>query len=607
MSLGLIPDETLREIESRADIVGLIGRYVELKPAGRNHKGRCPFHDEKTPSFNVSPDRGIFHCFGCGAGGGIFKFLMQHENLTFPEAVRQVAAEVGVEIPETSGKRESVSRSEKVFAALKIAQQCFRAGLDGAQGEPGRRYLESRGLDRKTIDAFGLGYVPDVWDAVDSALRRAGIPAEIGVEAGLLLERKRGGGHIDRLRHRVIFPIQDVRGRVIAFGGRALSKDDPAKYMNTAESPVFQKRRSFYGMPAALEHIRRARRAIVCEGYFDAIAFARAGLGEALATCGTALTPDHGKELARRTQNVTLLFDGDAAGQNAMEKALAVLLPEGLRVRAVALPAGQDPDDYLNERGADALRKIVNGAPAALDVVIQNVMRDKGCNTPDQKADVVHHVAALVALIPGSVERSQWVHRLATATAADAASAEAAVRAIRQGRESEASQQLSNEISSPAREPSERRKLRQLIAAVARCPSQFTESVRAQLLTALTDSTEREVVEHLWVAADEGFLDRTGMIDVLAIEDRLSFEQLRVLREAIVAEAIHDEDRDDARIVQDLISDFARKRAEAEQSELRRRMYSPDADPLALLRERDELLRRKRERLHPSARAQTQA
>ena len=594
--MGLIPDDTLREIESRADIVGLIGRYVELKPAGRNHKGLCPFHDEKTPSFNVNPDRGIFHCFGCQAGGGVFKFLMLHENLTFPEAVRQIAADVGVEIPETRGNRESASKTEKVFAALKLAQDCYRRELAGAKGAPGRDYLEARGIDRETIESFGLGYVPEAWDTVESALRRAGIPAQIGVEAGLLLERKGGGGHYDRLRHRVIFPIQDVRGRFIAFGGRALSKDDPAKYMNTAESPVFHKRRSFYGLPAALEQIRRAKRAIVCEGYFDAIALSRAGMGEALATCGTALTEDHARELMRRTQNVSLLFDGDEAGQNAMEKALAVLLPQGLRVKAVLLSEGQDPDDYLNAHGADALREVVDSAQAALDVVIRRAMR-AGCSTPDEKADVVRHVGALVALIPNTVERGEWARRLAVATGADTRAVEATVRDLRGGRSKESTRALRETPVRPRRTGPEERQLRQLVLLAARHPGEFSTSLRQRLPEVLPDCLQRDVVLELLAAVDEGLTDESGGIDVRALGEQLSPDQDLALREALADDSLADNDQDRAAIIGDLIGHFTKKKTAEEQSDIQRRLREPGADAIALLRERDEVLRKKREQL----------
>jgi len=611
MDLGLIPDDTLREIESRADIVGLIGRYVELKPAGRNHKGLCPFHDEKTPSFNVSPDRGTFHCFGCETGGGIFKFLMLHENLTFPEAVRQIAAEVGVEIPETTGNREQASRGEKIFAALKLAQECYRREFAGPRGEAGRSYLASRGLDQETIDAFGLGYVPEAWDTVESALRKARIPAEIGVEAGLLVARSSGGGHYDRLRDRVVFPIQDVRGRIIAFGGRALSKDDQAKYMNTSESPVFHKRRSFYGLPAALEQIRRAKRAIICEGYFDAIALSCAGMGEALATCGTALTEDHSKELVRRTQQVSLLFDGDEPGQKAMERGLSVLLPQGLRVRAVTLPEGQDPDDFLNARGPEALRALVDAAPAALDLVIRRAMQ-AGCATPDEKADVVRHVSALIALIVDNVERTEWARRLAVATGVDAQAVESTVRSLRGGRSKEDGDALRETIVRPKKQGPELRHLRLLVQMAARHPAEFSPALRGRLPEVLPASAERDVVLALLDAADAGLIGDDGGVDTRAMGDRLAEESDLVLREALFDDSLESGDsgehggQDRAEVIGDLVGRFTKKKTEALQSDIKRRMTEPDADKLAHLRELDEVLRKKREQLPASARVTTQ-
>jgi len=599
--LGLIPDDTLREIESRADIVGLIGRYVELKPAGRNHKGRCPFHEEKTPSFNVSPDRGTFYCFGCQAGGGIFKFLMLHENLTFPEAVRQIAAEVGVEIPETQGNREQASRSEKIFAALKLAQDCYRRGLAGDAGRRGREYLEARGLDRETIDAFGLGYVPDAWDTVESALRRAGISAAIGVEAGLLLEGKKGG-HYDRLRDRVTFPIQDVRGRFIAFGGRTLSNDDPAKYMNTAESPVFHKRRSFYGLPAALEHIRRAKRAIICEGYFDAIALSRAGVGEALATCGTALTEDHARELMRRTQSVHLLFDGDEAGQNAMEKALVVLLPQGLRVRAVLLPEGQDPDDHLNAHGAEALRSLVDSAPAALDTVIRRAM-SQGCETPDQKADVVRRVATLVALIPNAVESAEWARRLAVATSVDVTAVEATIRSIRSGRSQEEFDSLRSTVVRPGRVDNDERHLQRLVGLIARHPLDVASELYDRLRGVLPATPQRELILELQVAASDGLLDDTGAIDVNRLDGRIPDDLEIRLRAALMDELPEESEEVRRKEIEDLVARFEKKKIGAEASDVKRRIREGGHDDIDAL---NEILKKKREQLPASARVSSQ-
>ena len=429
--MGRIPEDTIQQIRDRVDIADLVGRFVSLKKAGRSFKGLCPFHHEKTPSFVVSPDRGTYHCFGCGEGGNAFAFLMQHENLTFPEAVRSLAAELGIEVPETGEAPGERGMIEQVVRANDTVQAYYREALMAEEGADARRYLVGRGLHREDGEAFGIGYAPDRWEGAVGALREAKIRADIGARAGILKERDRGG-HYDLLRGRVVFPIQDARGRVVAFGGRALGADQEPKYLNTPESPVFRKREAFYGFPHALEPIRRNDRAVVVEGYFDRIALHRAGVEEAIATCGTSLTEEHARNLRRRTRNVILLFDGDNAGQRAMLRALEVLLPQGLRVRAAALPGGVDPDDYLQSEGADALRLLVDDAPPALTTAIRRAAAD-GCTTPWERADAVAEVAPLLALVTDPVERGEFARQLALAVGAEHADVDAAVRKAGRG------------------------------------------------------------------------------------------------------------------------------------------------------------------------------
>jgi DNA primase len=424
-SLGRIPEATIEAIRTRIDVVDLVGRYVSLRQTGRSFKGLCPFHHEKTPSFHVHPERQIFHCFGCGAGGNAFAFLMKHENLSFPEAARVLAAQCGIEIPESDDGAET-GLLRRLREATAAAQSHYRAELVGAAGAGARAYLERRGIDLATAQRFGIGFAPESWDALARALADKRVPAELAERAGLLSERK-SGGHYDRLRGRVTFPIQDVRGDVVAFGGRALSADQEPKYLNTPESPLFRKREAFYGLPDALEAIRRSGRAIVVEGYFDRIALARAGVGEALATCGTALTPEHARQLRRRTREVVLLFDGDEAGQRAMERSLAILLPEGLRVRAAALPAQDDPDSLLQREGADALRGVVDAAQPALEAVIQRAAA-RSHATPWEKSDAVAQVVPLLALVADPIERSEHERQLALAVGVEADAVYALVR-----------------------------------------------------------------------------------------------------------------------------------------------------------------------------------
>lgn len=401
--MGGIPEDIIDAVKDRVDIVELVGRHIALKKSGRRHLGLCPFHSEKTPSFNVSPERGSYYCFGCGEGGNAFTFLMRQGGLTFPEAVRSLAAEVGIAVPERSGP--PAESREPLYEAARAANAYYRRAFDSEAGAVARRYLEARGFALETADHYGIGYAPDRWEGLVSELSGRKL-LEAGVRAGLVRERE-SGGHFDMLRNRLVFPIADVHGRVIAFGGRALAEGQEPKYLNTPESPIFRKREQFYGFPGALEAIRRTDRALVVEGYFDRIALDRAEIGEALATCGTALSEEHARALRRRTRNVVLLFDGDAAGRKAMLRSLELLLPQGLRVSAAALPAGEDPDDYLQKRGAEALRTLVDDAPDAIGLAIEQRLA-AGVETPAQRADALAAVAPLLAAIPNPAERGEY-------------------------------------------------------------------------------------------------------------------------------------------------------------------------------------------------------
>lgn len=429
--MGRIPEETIEAIRNRVDIVDLVGRYVSLRQAGRSFKGLCPFHDEKTPSFHVNPQLGIFHCFGCNAGGNAFAFLMRKDNLSFPEAVRSLGRLCGIEVPESGSELEGGGIGRRLREANAAAAAFYQGALRGDEGAAARAYLAGRGIDAATAARFGLGFAPESWDALTRALAQARVAPEIGVRAGLLGER-RSGGHYDRLRGRLTFPIRDVRGDVIGFGGRALRPDQEPKYLNTPESPLFRKREAFYGLPDALEAIRRSGRAVIVEGYFDRIALARAEIVESLATCGTALSEDHARGLRRRTREVVLLFDGDEAGQNAVVRSLALLLPEGLRVRAAALPPKEDPASFLEHEGTAALRVLVDGAPSALEGLIRRSVA-KGCTTPWEKADAVAAVVPVLALVSDPVERGEYARRLAFEADVSAAEVEQALRKARPG------------------------------------------------------------------------------------------------------------------------------------------------------------------------------
>jgi DNA primase len=505
--MGRIPDETIQAIRDRIDLVELIGRFVSLRPAGRNHKGLCPFHDEKTPSFNVNADRQIFHCFGCGVGGNCFTFLTRHENLTFPEAVRELGRQVGIDIEETDSREAGLY--ERLREVNDTAQAFYRAQLEAESAGGARRYLAERGIGPEVIEAFGIGFAPERWDGLAEHLRRLRVPGSLAEKAGLVVARK-SEGHYDRLRGRVVFPIRDARGRILGFGGRVLSPDQEPKYLNGPETPIYHKREVLFGLPMALEPMRRAERAVVCEGYFDVVALHRAGVGEAVATCGTALTEEHARELKRRTREVILLFDGDEAGRRAARSALEVLLPSGVRVRHVALASEDDPDTLLAREGAEALKAVVDSAPPALDAQIAAACAD-GLSTPWERADAVHAVAPLVARVVDPVERGEFARLLAMRTGVREEDVDAAVRGARRG-----GQPADDEMPAPRlrqRGGREDRWFRNLAAVVLDHPHLAEQVPADELAELFPDSAAREDAGALVAVLLAGGDPDTALVD----------------------------------------------------------------------------------------------
>ena len=564
------------------DVVELVGRTVTLKRAGRSYKGLCPFHDEKTPSFNVNPDRQSFYCFGCHEGGDVFSFLMKTESLTFAEAVRSLASDCGIAVPDTGGPTGEEGVAERIHAANAALLDRYREEL-AKPGNPGEEYLRQRGIDADTAGRFRIGFAPDAWDTAVAALREARIPAEVGERAGLLARRETGG-HYDRLRGRVVFPIEDVRGRVLGFGGRAIAAGQEPKYLNTPESPVFRKREAVYGFPAALEPIRRSGRAVVVEGYFDQIALCRAGVGEAVATCGTALTADHARGLRRRTQTVVLLFDGDAAGERAMLRALEVLLPAGLRVHAAMLPDGDDPDTLLLREGADALRALVDGAPAALDVAISRAVAG-GRQTPWEKADAVAGVAPLLALVASAIERQEYCARLALAVGTEARHVEAAVAAAFRGQDARDALPLTPRKSGP-----EERNLQQLAKSLVEHPALGARVSREEIAALVAGGPHAELICALVDEAGERAVD----LEALAMRVQDEARDL-LLRLAVAGDAPDFETA--ARTVDDTLRWLREQHLRRREREITTRLRDPSAgedEKRRLFEERQQLLQQKR-------------
>lgn len=411
--MAIAPD-FLDEIRARIGLGDVIARHVSLRRAGRELKGLCPFHNEKTPSFTVSEEKGFFHCFGCGAHGDVIGFVMRQEGLSFPEAVERLAGEAGLEVPKaTPEEREQAKRAANLHEVMERACRFFEDELRGPRGGDARSYLAGRGIDDETRARFRLGYAPDTRTALRNAVMDAAHPEALLVEAGLLI-RPDDGTPYDRFRGRVIFPITDRRGRVIAFGGRILGEGNP-KYLNSPDTPLFSKGRVLYGMATAREAAHRNARVIVTEGYTDVIALNRAGYAESVAPLGTALTESHLHALWRMAPEPILCLDGDEAGKRAAyraaERALPLLEP-GRSLQFVTLPAGQDPDSLLAEKGVEGLESCLKNRRDLFDLVWQMNTEARRFDTPERVAGLEQAIERLVVRIDDRKVQYQYLHRL---------------------------------------------------------------------------------------------------------------------------------------------------------------------------------------------------
>jgi len=408
--MALIPEQILDDIQARADIVDVISRYVPLKRAGRHYKAVCPFHKERTPSFHVNTDKQIFHCFGCGVGGNVFSFLMQQERLTFPEAVRQVAEQVGVPVPDQGDASRSGERDRLLEILAKASQYYERMLASPSTGRPARDYLRTRGVAERTRETFHLGYAPSGGDHLLQAAKRSRIPQELLEQTGLILRGKRG--LVDRFRGRLLFPIQDPRGRVLGFGGRSLAGQDP-KYLNSPETSVYSKGRQLFGLLQAKDAIVKAKLAIVVEGYFDCALLWQAGFPQTVSPLGTAFTPDQARLLARYTDRVVLAFDADAAGEAAALRGLDVLVEQGMQVTVAQLPAGVDPDEFVQAHGAPALQGLIDRSLGLIEFLTACAAKRYNLRHPDDKVRAAQSVLATIARVPNAMLRAEYVRLLA--------------------------------------------------------------------------------------------------------------------------------------------------------------------------------------------------
>ena len=553
-------------MKQQADIVRVIGEYVRLKKSGQNFMGLCPFHSEKSPSFAVHPVKQIYHCFGCGVGGDVFKFIMEVEKCAFPEAVRSVAEKCGIPIPKqrsrTAAERQATGQRTQLVELHKEAAVWFsRQMLNTPEGRVARGYLEDRGMDMETIARFGLGYAPSAGDALLRQMRPR--YAEKLLEASGLVARDPGGRLYDRFRRRVIFPISSDSGKAIAFGGRALGDDLP-KYLNSPETPIYTKSSVLYNFDRAKEALRQKDFAVLVEGYMDAISVARAGVANVVASCGTSLTEAQVRLLSRFTRRVVVNYDPDTAGQAATERSLALLLAQAFDVRVLALPGGADPDQYIREQGAESYQKLLAEAPAYVDYLIARASR-MNLGTADGKVRAVNFLLPYIQHIPDALLRSEWASRVAQQLRIDEPVLRESMRKAAAERSSEVKQRP--ELAGSGAKPAERRLIQMLVDGEG-FRKRLAQEIRESDLH-LGLSTEKLFSVLLEACASGERPDSAYLADAVEGEDR------RLLFE-IIFEPSSEPRWEEA---ESCLSVLRRRKLETELAEVQRQIESSPAAP----------------------------
>lgn len=514
----MIPDETVSRVRERADIVEVIGEFVQLRRAGSSYKGLCPFHQEKTPSFNVSPSRQMYHCFGCGEGGDVFAFLMRYEGRTFVDAVRELGRKVGVDVEDrpaapgaAAARQRRQAETERLLSVMEKAAAFYAKQLRGREAASVRDYLRGRGVPDEAVSRFGIGYAPAGWDALSSALKSMGVSPVEAERLGLVVARKGGGGFYDRLRDRVVFPVKDAAGRVVALAGRVLpgAAEDAPKYVNSPESPVFTKGRVLYALDVARDGMRRGEPAIVVEGYLDVISLHVNGFTTAVAPMGTALTAEQAGLLRRfgaRDGAVVLLFDGDAAGLAAATRAQPAVAEAGLSARVALLPPGEDPDTFVRSRGPEAVSELLGTAVGLVEHLIDSSAQAAG---PDgrSKAKAIRALWPAIAAVADPMERDLYKRRV---SAAFGVPEEVVFRYLRGEEGAAPTDANAAEKPASARERAEGT----LVGVLLDVPSLAREAVDRGALDLLSDRGLKWIVERLAsLPAETG---RTALLDALA-------------------------------------------------------------------------------------------
>ncbi len=583
-----IPEEKINDIKNSSDIVDIISETVVLKKSGKNFLGLCPFHSEKTPSFTVSPDKQIFYCFGCNAGGNVFSFLMKQEGLSFPEAARMLARRYGIDIPVRTMSPEQkrrISERESVLAINRQAMDFFRyALLKNASGKKAMEYLLKRGISREIIDDFKLGYAPEGWDNIAIYFSKKKQPDGLVEKSGLIIPRKGKSGFYDRFRSRIIFPIFDISMQVVGFGGRVLDNSLP-KYLNSPETPVYNKSRSLYGLHVAKGKCRESKTVFIVEGYFDLLALHQHGVQNSVATLGTSLTPEHVQILRGfigKNGRVVLVYDSDMAGIKAAQRSIEVFDKGYVDASIVVLPAGHDPDSYLLEFGVESFTSLAAESKGVISFLIDCAVKKHGLST-EGKIHIISDMKAPLAAINDNVARSLYVKELAECVGVDETAVLEKVREVSAGRRSDIAKPAADYVLQNNGNRLERR----IIAMMLQFPEVLSEvdnrgllnlfednilksigqfilkhkdrsgEFASELMTVIDDKDKRSIIASLVMGDD--LWDRDGCLKLIA-----QFESSRYRHERKLLQEIKDaEERNDHEL---LIRLLKKKQMQAEKA-----------------------------------------
>lgn len=562
-------DHVVEQVGAANDIVEIISQYVPLKRAGRHLKACCPFHQEKTPSFMVQPEKQMFHCFGCGAGGDVFTFLMRHENMTFPEALKSLAERAHITLPERRSGREDGGQKEKLYEVCQAAADFYHELLFKETGAAARAYLAKRRITEETLREFKLGWAPEEWRVLFDRLVLKKYPEALLKQAALIQQSAKGN-YYDTFRGRLMFPIQNLQGKVIGFGGRLIADQEGPKYLNSPETPIFFKRRELFGLNLAKKHIDREwPNLILVEGYMDFLALYQHGFRHTVATLGTSLGEDHVRLMKRFVEEVTVVYDGDKAGEAAALRGLEILLEGGMQVKLVSLPKGEDPDDFLNKRGKEAFATLLKSAKDFFDYKLQALL----ARYPRQDAlglsKISREMFETLLKVKNTVMLSEYFKRLARALEVDEHSLRAEFSRLskKDGVSKSPLRAVSPVVPEAVRPVLEELLLLVLMAEVPPFCDRVCEEIKED---DLGNPVSRELFRYLRDMSEQGKKSTLSGL-LVRIQDASYREQL------VAAMASLDETSEREQILEDCIRKIRRSRAAGQLEELRRKILEAEA------------------------------